>query len=886
MRLLLSFLLILLSTSVFGQKQKTVKFVFTDPTSLGLPTDENTNEVTDKTFTVGKTKISFSRGQQDLGVWYTKQNGSYYLEMTRGSRLFMKGVDGAVLNEVSFSVENFGDLSPVDQNVGSWDGNNGVWSCNGNGNISNVAFMNTGESTWTKSITVTYTEPINVLTPSYDASQLSVASFNSLSLSFNSSVTKVGSQSLSITGNGKTYPLSVGISGSTVTLSSTEAIKTDGTYTLSIPAGYFQNADGYRNKVLTYTIVVNTPKNTLNYVSVNPAEGEIEKLTSPIMLTFGENLKTFSAEVMMYKDGKEFSPVTIARSADNGEIVKLSFDIPQGISDKGIYTIKVPEKTIYNLLGKIYNPTFTLTYKVGYKPVPVDSETMKNAKALLKKCGLGYPAANSESRTNLTALTTAEEIPTDETLQKAIDAFYSETNVEIPTVGNWYYISNVGATGSPLYVTAKNNELGLTTDKSEATAFEVVEPMLFKTINGKYLFTGGIEDNADNKTMTLAKMAVAGVNADKLFGYFSIFGYYKTNKSGEIKNAYASVDRSSMIVSTDDDDTAPVFSDTYSGAFTFTETTKPSEQPTAIDMNCTVSPATVTDSNTTLTLTFTDANTISINSQAEAKLCTEEGTTIQSLDLRVNENLGNALTVNVGKLQDAKYKILIPAGYVSYTSEGTKYVNNELQVMFEVKKGGTVDPTPSAEFNYTYTGYLYYPTDDKVKDVDLNKFTIGNAHQYYPEKPQGLMVDETKEILLITEFSGRVIRRGHFKKIDSMPTDPDCLEAYQIEFDKPIAEGELRAGTYIFVIPKATYGDYNFGKYLKNPSSVKASDCYVNTEDRFSFSVDNTATGIHGVTTGDNVEKKIYTLQGIRVSKMTTPGIYIVNGKKVVKRRE
>ena len=882
MRLLLSFLLILLSTSVFGQKQKVVTFVFTDPTIHGLPT-ANYTDVTDKTFTVGKTEISFSRGPE-LGVWYTHRNGSYYLEMNKGSRLFMKGVDGTVLNVVSFSVENFGDLSPVDQNVGSWDEDKGIWSCSGNGNITNVGFMNNGKSTLIKSITVTYTEPINILTPSSDASQSSVSSFNSLSLSFNSSVTKVGSQSLTITGNGKTYPLSVGINGSKVTLSSSEAITTDGTYTISIPAGYFQNAEGYRNKALTYTIVVNTPKNTLNYVSVNPAEGEIEKLTSPIMLTFGENLKNFSAEVMMYKDGMEFSPVTIARSADNGEVVKLSFDIPQGISDKGIYTIKVPEKTIYNLLGKIYNPAFTLTYKVGYKPVPVDSETMKKAKALLKKFGVGYPAANSESRVNLTALTTAEEIPTDETLQKAIDAFYSETNVEMPTVGNWYYISNVGATGSLLYVTAKNNELGLTADKSKATAFEVVEPMLFKTSNGKYLFTAGIEDNADNKTMTLEKMTVAGVNADKLFGYFSIFGYYKTNKSGEIKNAYASVDRANMTISTDDDDTAPVFNDTYSGAFTFTETTKPSEQPTAIDMNCTVSPATVTDTNTTLTLTFTDANTISINSQGEAKLCTEEGNTIQSLDLRVNENLGNALTVNVGNLQDAKYKILIPAGYVSYTNDGIKYVNNEMQVMFEVKKGSTVDPTPSAEFNYTYTGFLYYPTADKIKDVDLNNFTIGNAHYNYPEEPQGLMVDETKEILLVKEFSGDVIRRGHFKKVASMPTDPDSPEAYQIEFDKPIAEGELKAGMYIFVIPDATYGDYNFGKYLKDPSSVKASDCYVNKEDRFPFSVDNTATGIHGVTTGDNVEKKIYTLQGIRVSKMTTPGIYIVNGKKVVKR--
>lgn len=885
MRLLLSFLLILLSSSVFGQKQKVVTLDFTRPASLGLPTG-NDNDLNDNTYTLGKANISFSRGTQDLGVRYIYQNDSYYLEMNKGSRLFMKGVDGSVLNAISFSVENFGDLNVVDENVGSWDSDKGIWSCNGNGNITNVAFKNSGKHTLIKSITVTYTEPINILTPSCDASQLAVASFNSLSLYFNSSMTKVGNQSLSITGNGKAYPLSVGISGSKVTLSSSEAITTDGTYTISIPAGYFQNAEGYRNKALTYTIVVNTPKNTLNYVCVNPVEGEIEKLTSPIMLTFGENLKAFSAEVMMYKDGMEFSPVTIARSADNGEVVKLSFDIPLGISDKGIYTIKVPEKTIYNLLGKIYNPTFTLTYKVGYKPVPVDSETMKKAKALLKKSGVGYPAANSESRANLTALTTAEEIPTDETLQKAIDAFYSETNVEIPTVGNWYYISNVGVTGSPLYVTAKNNELGVTANKSEATAFEVVEPMLFKTINGKYLFTAAIEDNADNKTMTLAKMAVAGVDADKLFGSLSIFGYYKTNKSGEIKNAYASVDRANMIVSTDDDDTAPVFNDTYSGAFTLTETTKPSEQPTAIDMNCTVSPATVTDTNTTLTLTFTDANTISINSQSEAKLCTEEGNTIQSLELRVNEILGNALTVNVGNLQDAKYKILIPAGYVSYTNDGIKYVNNQMQVMFEVKKGSTVDPTPSAEFNYTYTGFLYYPIADKVKDVDLNNFTIGNVHYNYPDKPQGLMVDETKEILLVNEYSDRVIRRGHFKKVASMPTDPDCPEAYQIEFDTPIAEGELKAGIYIFVIPKATYGDYNFGKYLKNPSFVKASDCYVNTEERFPFSVDNTATGINSITTGDSVEKKIYTLQGVRVSKMTTPGIYIVNGKKVVKRRE
>ena len=886
MRLILSFLLFILSTSVFGQKQREVTFDFTNPSYLGLPTEDN-NALGQESYTQGKVKMTFSAGDLFLGVRYIRLNGDYFLQMNRGSRLFLTGVEDAVLTNVVFTLEQFGDLSVVDQTIGSWDSEKGVWIGKGSDNISEMAFKNNGEQTLIKAIKVTYSEPINVLTPSYNSSQLSVLSFSSLSLNFNSNITKVGTKALSIAGNNKTYPLGVEISGSTVKLSTSEAITADGTYTISIPAGYFQDAEGYRNKALTYTIVVSTPKNTLNYVSVDPSEGEIDKLTSPIKLTFGENLQKFSAKAMMYKDGEEFAPVTMERSSENGEVVELSFDIPQGISDMGIYTIEVPEKTIYNLLDKIYNPAFTLTYKVGYKP---ESTTMKKAKALLRMTGAGYPAANSASRTALAALTTAEEIPADEDLQTAITAYYNETDIELPTVGKWYNISNIGTDKTPLYINVKNGEVGVTASKSEATAFEVVEPMLFKTADGKYLFTASVEDNADNKTITLAKMAVAGVDAETLFGSFSINGYYKTNKSGEIKNAYASVDRTGKTISTDDDDTAPVFNDNYSGAFTFAETTEPSAEPTAIDMQCTVSPATITDDNSILTLTFTDVKTISLNANAEVKLCTDSGTEIQSLTLRPNDDKGNVLTVNVGNLQDAKYKITIPAGCLSYTENGTKFVNKEMQVTFEVKKGNvtpdpTPDPKPSTEFNSDYSGFLYYPRASKIKDVDLNDFTIANSHYNYPEKPQGLMVDETKEVILKNDFSDRVIRRGHFKKVASIPTDPNSPEAYQIVFDTPITEDELPADIYIFVIPEATFGDYNFGKYLKDPSSVEASSCHVNKEIKFPFTVDNKATDIDSISTDGDSEKTIYTLQGVRVTEMTQPGIYIVNGRKVVVRK-
>ena len=83
MRLLLSFLLILFSSSVFSQKQKVVTLDFTDPASLGLPTG-NDNDFYDNSYTLGKAKISFSRGTLDLGVRYIFQNDSYYLEMNKG----------------------------------------------------------------------------------------------------------------------------------------------------------------------------------------------------------------------------------------------------------------------------------------------------------------------------------------------------------------------------------------------------------------------------------------------------------------------------------------------------------------------------------------------------------------------------------------------------------------------------------------------------------------------------------------------------------------------------------------------------------------------------------------------------------------------------------
>lgn len=145
------------------------------------------------------------------------------------------------------------------------------------------------------------------------------------------------------------------------------------------------------------------------------------------------------------------------------------------------------------------------------------------------------------------------------------------------------------------------------------------------------------------------------------------------------------------------------------------------------------------------------------------------------------------------------------------------------------------------------------------------------------------MVDESKEVELRQVDSDKLIRKGHFKRVASMPGISDCPEAYQIEFDTPILEGELKANNYTFVFKPATFGDYNFGKYLQGDATPQ--QCYVNAESTITLTVDNNkATGIRDVKVDSVKNGIIYDLYGRKVTKINQPGIYIVNGKKVIKK--
>ena len=176
-----------------------------------------------------------------------------------------------------------------------------------------------------------------------------------------------------------------------------EPITAEGTYTITVPAGYIYSNEGYDPSAadkgvsngaiynpeftLTYTVkAASEPINTFDYKSVDPANESVVKELGDITITFPNwvtnEVNDTPINVINSEDGSTVTTATLGFPLGEG-YDKVVLRLTAAVKENGTYTITVPEGYIYDYDDAICNPEFTLTYTVdtvnGISTVTIDS---------------------------------------------------------------------------------------------------------------------------------------------------------------------------------------------------------------------------------------------------------------------------------------------------------------------------------------------------------------------------------------------------------------------------------------------------------------------------------------------------------------------------------
>ena len=852
-------LLSLLCLPAFAQLQKSVVYDFNAPTELKpsiTPSSDNAGvvNVTKSVFTNGPVSISFVAGPQPIGAQIftfvddVHSQTSYSLRVTSTTTMIISIDGGAVLDSIRISDDStIGDLHLVTGEPGELDPyqmykfwKSGVKNCD------TVRFSVSSYPTLIQKMTVYYTAQAAVLQPTevIPADGSTIDAFSSVNLTFDTDMQLKGNPSIVLTKpDNSTETLKASFDGNVVTLATESPVAVDGQFTITVPAGSFINSEGFENEELTYTFNVVVPHNTLKFASVTPNQGEVVFLTNTISLVYKEAVKLAEGaqDIKLYKDAQEFATLQLSIDKDDNHKVLLVYgNENKDITRKGNYQLTIPEKTILQAGegSTEFNPAFDLSWTVN----PVETETMKAAKALLANTdyqGLGYPAADSDARTNLQKLTEDEDIPSDEELKTAIGAFYNETKVTLPTTDHFYRIAGVSGDNRKLYLSCQNDSIVLTTNVNEGTPFLLTHDAgnaYTVQTNSKYLKllmpkTSNISEAV--QMLQLTKLSVAGVDITKTLGKFAIVG------AADGKDLPALLNYVNDNVNTSASKPLPLFTDDESSAFVLEEV-----KVIAAELNCKLDTTQVENNREKLTLSFSGVKALTLEKDTASYIINSAGTKMTTAAAKLLTPVdGTSFSVDLSGLEDATYTLVIPANTLLYTEDGV------VKTPAEIKKTFTIKEEP--KFKYQFNTFAFVQdigVDDFVTDESLNDFIvyiqIGMPHT-------GIIADENKIVRLVLYKDNSTIRTGHFvacsakdfensyKKWHPGENIPANIQAIKLVLDTPIKLGELMAEKYSYVIEAGTFGDANFGKYLKDKNSVIDSLCLVNSKVVLSQNVDN-----------------------------------------------
>lgn len=903
---------------------KTATFNFSKPWSLSpsypasaFETTEGPSlKVSDVSFTSGDVTLKFNDESNATGDWLAKHTSSdqstyYTLDMNDNSRMVVTGSDVKILSVTVGKGSTQGGFGLEKGQGGTFNSASSDFCCQWKADGStyhSVSFFVSGSGTGAhfNTVTVTYAPKSDVLTPSSTtiADGTTVGSFSSIGLDFGRSISLLGGIATLTTPDGKTQSLNASASGSTLTLGVSSALTDDGSYTISVPSNMIEDAEGYTNTSLSYTFTVKKDRATFNPVTVDPAEGYVGKsLKSTITITFADAVGTVKSDGQaLMLNGKPKIGITFKKSETNPKQIIGTINGGKDVTDEGTWTLTLPEGFVHNELYNVseydnWSKETTFTWSVTSKAP--DTETMKAAKALLAVEGVGYPATDSEARKALSDLVNAETTPSDDNLKVAMANFYKETNITLPEDGKYYKIYGVNSEGKKLYLAYDGSAVSLKEAESSAYSFKAEaktgNKVAFSTLDGKYLHvlmnSTGYDLTSDKNVtdsylpsvndLTLTRLASDKLDATLTFGKFLVNGCLGKKKHGTDTYVNALIDFSENVELpvSDSQYTDIFFKQDFSNAFVFEEGTKPAEE--SVDINVTFTPSTIKSLSEEMRLSFTHNNGVTLKDGVVLTVTDENGNVVSGASATItpleNSNMDFVVKVS-GITKEGTYKLVFPKGTFSFVDNNKQVTSNELTETFTLSTSSTPDPTPSDFKHYQYWEKLPAQGGSQAeypKDYITQYIVLIDRMQ-----TNGLVGNPKARVELVEYSNNKLMGYGHFEA-DPEHTDNNNY-ALKLVWDHPIDMVHVRTTDYTFKIPEGAFGDSNYGKYLKDPSSVKSSDCTVNDSFTSTYYINTTLTGIRDINADDNAAKVIYDLQGRRVERVTKTGIYIVNGKKTV----
>lgn len=915
---------LLCCVGAWGQSLRTAVFNFSDPSSLN-PSFKSSDfltdagralKISDKIFTNNGVTLSFSELESSTGVWYQwfKNNDTYWLMPKISSTLIVTAPEGATIESVEAAPGTFlGGIQLANGQKGNFDTEKTEtyrfkWTPDG-GSYSSVSLFEYGENTQIDKLTVTYKPRADVLTPTATsiANGATVGSFSSIDLTFGSDVTlQSGVMATLASSDGKTSQnLTAAVNGSKLTLSLAKAITDDGTYTITVPTGLVETSDGYINTALSYTITVKKDRATFNPTAVSPKEGYVgESFPSQVTITFPDYIgNKVSEDALVLKLNGESKAAMTFKVSEDGKSIVGTVRGGRVYTDLGTYSLTLPEKFVCdNLYGTDdvkWNKEVTFSWNVTDKKP--DTETMKAAKALLKKTGVGYPSATSAARVALSDSINAKKTPADSTLLKLMDNFYKESDVELPATDKYYKIYGVNAKGDKLYLTYDGSAVKLSSSEGNAYSFKAEAKgkgkVAFSTLDGKYLHVLMNSDDypttsnknvtesysSDVNDLTLNKLKVDKVSDKATFGLFSVYGYLGEHKRKKTKDyANALIDFSINTIETDPTDPKLYFTDAdFSSAFAFEESTKPAVD--SVDIDAKLDKDTIKTASDVIRLSFTKDDNVVLKDGVVPSVTDKDGKAVAgvSATIKAVENSTMDFDISFSGLTEGTYYLVIPKGAFSFVEDNKQVTSKEYKAKFTFSTKSTPTPTPTPSDFQHYYGWTKLPAenrDEYPKDYLEQYIVLIDRAQ-----TDSLIGNPNAKVELKETINGNLMGVGHFE-FDKEHTDATNY-ALKLVWDEPIDLVKVRTTQYTFLFPEGAFGDANYGKYLKDPSSIASSACTVNDSYTKTYDINSELTGINNVLRSSNAPKVIYDLQGRRVERVTKTGIYIVNGKKMVIRK-